>query len=197
MTFKKITLLAAMSLALIGCSNTGGNDVNTVRGEVLSENFVAENIKVKSKGCNSGGEGRNCRVISIESLATAPSNGGTETNRNNALIAACLTAESNAMRLIEGSRVAESTVTSTQVVSTEGSNSEENHTSQLDPIATSNRGNNNETVTTITRTIRRNSSGFMQGWHIKDQAVVGPQEVSCTVVWEQKNENLLRGFRNR
>lgn len=195
---KKVILASVAAAVIAGCSNTGGHDVDSVRDEVLSENFVAENIKVTSKGCNRLGEGRKCRIVSIDSTSTSPSFGGTDNNRQTALRTACAAAKANALTYVQGERVNTSQTVERIAVSSEiGESAEVHSSSEQQANLSSNRENSNNVTLRVTNTIRLNASGFMEGWYISDQSVVGPQEVSCTVTWSQEGQNLLQQFKSQ
>jgi hypothetical protein len=194
---KSKLIIVGVMLALGACSNRPLK-VDTVREEELSTDFVAEGIKVTSKGCGAISQalGRTCSVLSIESTSTAPSNGGTTVNRKNAMDAACATALAN-VRHWMGQRV-DSTRTVERVGnSTEISESKEtqNSSREVGASESSNRENLNNTKIVVTNTVRQTASGFMEGWQPVDQEVVGPQEVSCTVGWSKKNTELMKQSR--
>jgi hypothetical protein len=195
----KSLVLVSVLLALGACSK-GPLKVDTIREEELSTDFVAEGIKVTSKGCGAVSQalGRTCMVLAIESTSTAPSNGGTTVNRKNAMDAACATALAN-VRHWMGQRV-DSTRTVERVGnSTEISESQERQNSSRDIGASesSNRENLNNTKIVVTNIVRQTAGGFMEGWQPVKQDIVGKQEVSCTMGWSTKNTALMkqaRGF---
>jgi len=193
----KLVLISVM-LALGACSNRPLK-VDTVREEELSTDFVAEGVKVSSKGCGAVSKllGRQCVILAIESTSTAPSNGGTTVNRKNAMDAACSYAISN-VRHWMGEQVNSSRSVTRTGNSTEVSQSKEsqNSSKQVGASESSNRENANDTVTEVTNTVRRQSSGFMEGWQPIKQDVIGAQEVSCTMGWSRKNTDLMKQARN-
>ena len=194
---KSKLIIVGVMLALGACNSNGPLKVDSVREEELTD-FVAEGIKVTSKGCGAISQalGRTCSVLSIESTSTAPSNGGTTVNRKNAMDAACATALAN-VRHWMGQRV-DSTRTVERVGnSTEISESKEtqNSSREVGASESSNRENLNNTKIVVTNTVRQTASGFMEGWQPVDQEVVGPQEVSCTVGWSKKNTELMKQSR--
>lgn len=193
----KKLVLASVLLALSACSGSKLK-VDTVSEEELSTDFVAENIKVTSKGCGAVSQafGRECVVLAIESVSTAPSNGGTTVNRKNAMDAACANALAN-VRHWMGQRVESNRVVERVGESTEISESQETQSSQRDEGSkeTSNRENKNNTKIVVTNTVRQQASGFMEGWMPVKQDVVGAQEVSCTMSWSLKNTALMKQAR--
>ena len=195
---KKSLVLISVILALSACGNRPLK-VDTVREEELSTDFVAEGIKVTSKGCGAVSQalGRECVVLAIESVSTSPSNGGTAINRKNAMDAACATALAN-VRHWMGQRVDSNRFVERIAESTEISESKETQSSQRDEGAkeSSNRENLNNTMIRVTNTVRQTASGFMEGWQPIDQDVVGAQEVSCTMGWSLKNTALMKQARS-
>jgi hypothetical protein len=190
----KSKLVMVGVLLSLGACATGPAKVDTVREEELSNDFVAEGIKVTSSGCGTLSKllGRKCEILAIESTSTAPSNGGTTVNRKNAMDAACGYALAN-VRHWMGQRV-DSTRTVTRTgTSTEVSGSKETQNSNRDVGATesSERENLNDTKTVVTNTVRQSATGFMAGWQPVKQDVVGAQEVSCTMGWSRKNSALM------
>ena len=194
---KKSLVLIGFVLALGACSNRPLK-VDTVREEELSTDFVAEGIKVTSKGCGAISQalGRTCSVLAIESTSTAPSNGGTTVNHKNAMDAACGYALAN-VRHWMGQRVDSTRTVQRTGTSTEISESKETQNSSRDIGASesSNRENLNDTKIVVTNTVRQTASGFMEGWQPVKQDVIGAQEVSCTMSWSRKNNSLMKQAR--
>lgn len=192
----KLVVIGVM-LALGACSNRPLK-VDTVREEELSTDFVAEGIKVTSKGCGviSQALGRSCSVLAIESTSTSPSNGGTTVNRKNAMDAACAGALAN-VRHWMGQRVDSTRAVERVGESTEISESQEKQNSNKDVGASqsSNRENLNNTKIVVTNTVRQTAGGFMEGWQPIKQDVIGSQEVSCTMSWSRKNTDLMKQAR--
>lgn len=186
------TILAlAVTAALSACA--GSNQNTMLVDQELSESFVAENIKVVSRGCNRVGEGRRCTVVAIESLATAPSYGGSATNRRNAMDTACAAAMSNAMTFMGQEGATTRTVERSAEGTTQTQGSQSWSGVEGDDSTSSNQRLIEETtVTTVTTTIRQSARRFMVGWAPVKQEVVGPQEVSCTMGWSLKNENIIQ-----
>ena len=193
----KSLIVIAVTLALGACAS-GPPKVDTVREEELSTDFVAEGIKVTSKGCGTVSKllGRKCQILAIESTSVAPSNGGTTNNRKNAMDAACGYALAN-VRHWMGQRVDSSRIVQRTGTSTEISASKESQNSNRDIGATesSDRENLNDTKVVVTNTVRQTASGFMEGWQPINQEVVGKQEVSCTMGWSRKNTDLMKQAR--
>lgn len=191
-------VVIGLSLTLVACAGKPAK-VDTVREEVLSTDFVAEGIKVTSSGCGSVSQliGKNCEIVSIESTSTAPSNGGTTNNRKNAMDAACAYALANVRhwmgQRVDSRRTIERTGISNEV---SGSKESQNSNREVGSVESSDRENTNDTKVVITNIVRQTASGFMEGWQPGNQEVVGAQEVSCTMVWNRRNTNLMKQARN-
>ena len=193
----KSLIMIAVTLTLGACA-TGPAKVDTVREEELSTDFVAEGIKVTSKGCGTVSKlfGRKCEILAIESTSTASSNGGTTNNRKNAMDAACGYALGNVSDWM-GVKINSSRSVSRTGVSTELSGSKESQNSNKDVGASesSDRENLNDTKVEVTRVVKQTSSRYMEGWQPINQEVVGKQEVSCTMGWSRKNTDLMKQAR--
>lgn len=189
-------IVVGVMLALGACSNRPLK-VDTVREEELSTDFVAEGIKVTSSGCGTLSQlvGRTCKVVRIDSTATAPTNGGSNNNRESGMIVACDKALANVSHWM-GQKVESDRTTRRVGQSTEISQSKETQNSSRDVGATesSNRENANDIKTEVTTIVRVNSKKFLTGWYTIDQEVVGKQEVKCTKRWDATNNALLNTF---
>jgi hypothetical protein len=194
----KSKLIMASVLLSLGACATGPAKVDTVREEELSTDFVAEGVKVTSKGCGTVSKllGRQCQILAIESTSTAPSNGGTTVNRKNAMDAACGYALSNVRhwmgQRVDSTRTVERVGTSTEI---SGSKESQNSNRDIGATESSDRENLNDTKTVVTNTVRQSATGFMEGWQPVRQDVVGAQEVSCTMGWSRKSTDLMKQAR--
>ena len=191
-------VMIAVLLALGACSNRPLK-VDTVREEELSTDFVAEGIKVTSSGCSKVSQlfGRSCKILQIDSTATAPTNGGSTNNRETGMIVACDKALANVSHWM-GQRVDSDRTTRRVSQSTEVSASTETQNSDRDVGSTesSNRENANDVKTEVTTVVRVNSKRFMTGWFTVDQEVIGKQEVKCVKRWNATNSALLNQVAN-
>lgn len=190
----KSKLVMVGVLLSLGACSSNPTKIDTVREEELSTDFVAEGIKVTSSGCGAVSKllGRKCQIVAIESTSTAPSNGGTIVNRKNAMDAACGYALANVRhwmgQRVDSSRIVQRTGTSTEI---SGSKESQNSNKDVGASESSERENLNDTKTVVTNTVRQTASGFMGGWQPVKQDVVGKQEVSCTMGWSRKNNDLM------
>ena len=196
---KSKLVVVGVMLALGACSNRPLK-VDTVREEELSTDFVAEGIKVTSSGCGSVSQmlGRTCKVVRIDSTATAPTNGGSNNNRETGMIVACDKALANVSHWM-GQSVTSDRNTRRVSESSEVSASKETQNSSRDVGATesSNRENANDIKTEVTTVVRVNSKKFLTGWFTVEQDVVGKQEVKCVKRWDATNNALLGTFSTR
>ncbi len=187
---KSITL--AVALAIAGCSSTPR--VDTVREETLSTSFAQESIKVKTNCRWWTWDKKQCEIVRVESTGTAASNGGTAVNRSNALLRACDNARANVRHWFR-EEVVSDRITKTIAESVEKSGSTETQNGASGTGASSNRANDNDTKYLITHTIRVQASGHLEGFRVIKQQVVGDQEVSCTIQWDEDNNRNLDKFR--
>lgn len=192
----KSLVVVAVALALSACASKPPK-VDTVREEELSTNFVAEGIKVTSSGCGTMSKmfGRTCKIVRIDSVATAPTNGGSNNNRESGMIVACDKALANVSHWM-GQRVESDRTTRRVGIANEVSQSKETQSNNRDEGASesSNRENVNDVKTEVTTLVRVNSKRFLTGWFTVNQDVVGKQEVKCTKRWDQTNTELLNTF---
>ena len=192
-------VLGAVALALGACSSNP-HKVDTVRNEELSTSFVAEGIKVTSSGCGTLNRmiGRSCKIVRIDSTATAPTNGGTNNNRESGFIVACDKALANVSHWM-GQNVDSERTTRRVGRATELSSSKESQSTvkEEDGKLNSNRENANDINTEVTTIVRVQSRRFLTGWYTSDQDVVGKQEVKCVKRWDAENTELLQTFSSR
>ncbi len=192
----KSLVVVAVALALSACASKPPK-VDTVREEELSTDFVAEGIKVTSSGCGSMSKmfGRTCKIVRIDSVATAPTNGGTNNNRESGMIVACDKALANVSHWM-GQRVESDRTTRRVGIAGEVSASKETQSNRGDEGSgqSSNRENLNDIKTEVTTVVRVNSKRYLTGWYTAQQDVVGKQEVKCTKRWEVTNTELLNTF---
>ena len=192
----KSLIVIGVALALGACASKAPK-VDTVRAEELSTDFVAEGIKVTSSDCGRVSQmmGRTCRIVSIDSVATAPTNGGSNNNRESGLIVACDKALANVSHWM-GQRIESDRTTKRVGVANEISQSKETQNSNRDvgSAENSNRENLNDIKTEVTTVVRVNSKRFLTGWYTAEQEVVGAQEVKCVKRWDITNNALLNSF---
>ena len=188
-----------LGLTLSACASKAPK-VDTLREEELSTDFVTEGIKVTSSGCGRMSRmfGRTCKVERIDSIATAPTNGGSNNNRESGLIVACDKALANVSHWM-GQRIESDRTTRRVGVANEVSQSKETQSSKADEGASesSNRENANDIKTEVTTVVRVNSKRYLAGWFTVNQEVIGKQEVKCVKRWDNKSTELLQTFSSR
>ena len=204
MKFKLLALVTA--LAITGCSTTAVTNSNEqIRNQKLSTSFVGEGIRIETD-CKWYKPWKNdCEIVSIEAVATAPTNGNTNYNKSNAFKVARLHAEGNVAEFIE-TKITSSRVTTTIAKTVEKARDKlnTNHgdhevVEMTDKEArgtnVSVRENSNDTAVQLTTTVRANSSAILKGFRPFKQEVVGAQEVAVTIRWDKDSErtaNLLK-----
>lgn len=197
---KKSLVLIVMALAIAGCNRAP--KVDTVREEVLSKDMVTPEIEVTHRGCGmlSQSVGRTCKIVRIDSTATAISNGGSNWNREDAYKVACMNALSNVSRWMGQNISSEQTVTNVSVNrETSASRENQNNMDRSNNGESSERTNSNDLTREIRNTIRMNSNAYLRGWKdVRDgNSVVGRQEVKCVQRWDAVDEMLLNKFVTR
>lgn len=192
---KKSLIIVAVALAIAGCNRSP--KVDTVRQEVLQKDMVTPEIEVTYSGCSLAAKivGKDCKIVRIDSMATAASNGGTTVLRDSAFKRACDTARVNVADWM-GSRVTSDRVTKTTGTSVERANSNEQQSSdqQAGNREDANRENSNDTKIEVVNTIRVQSQKFLSGWKpVRDgSSVIGDQEVKCTLRWDASDAVFVR-----
>jgi len=191
----KSKLIVLLSFALLAACNRGVK-VDTVRGEELEKSMVSPEIEVTHTGCGSVSKmfGRTCKIVRIDSIATAPSNGGSTVNRDNAFRYACMRALAQVSdwkgQRVERSRVSETTGTSNEVSNSKEQQTSADRNANFDAAV---RENGNDTKWVVTEIIRTNSAHFISAMKpIREGSpVIGNQEVKCIMRWDEKDARLL------
>ena len=193
MKLKLSALVIALSLTACSSMKTsnGTNTSTPIANQKLSTSFVGEKIKLETK-CSWFSFGSNCEVVAIEATGTAPSFGNTTSNMRNALTRAEMKAQAQVARFLNEE------VTSDRVKKTIAKNIEratdkvnsgktdDNAVEMTDKEAgnISLRENNNETVVTLTETVRTSAKSILSGFVKIDEKVIGDQEVAVTIRWD-------------
>ena len=198
---KFATLTAGVMLAtLTACGSiTGTNSKGPISEQKLSTNFVSEQIKIETK-CNWFGFGKECNIVAIEAVGTVPSFGATVNNRKNALTRAEMRAKANVAEFLDN-QISTDRVKTTIAKNIERasdkvrSGQEDGQTVEMTDKEAKNislRENNNETVVTLTETIRSSSSAILRGFRKIDEKVVGNQEVAVTIRWDVESNEMRK-----
>jgi len=193
MKLKLSALVIALSLTACSSMKTsnGTNSSTPIANQKLSTSFVGEKIKLETK-CAWFSFGSDCQVVSIEATGTAPSFGNTTSNMRNAFTRAEMKAQAQVARFLNEE------VTSDRVKKTIAKNIEkatdkvnsgkadDNAVEMTDKEAgnISLRENNNDTVVTLTETVRTSAKSILSGFVKVDEKVIGDQEVAVTIRWD-------------
>jgi hypothetical protein len=193
MKLKLSALVIALSLTACSSMKTsnGTNTSTPIANQKLSTSFVGEKIKLETK-CSWFSFGSNCEVVAIEATGTAPSFGNTTSNMRNALTRAEMKAQAQVARFLNEE------VTSDRVKKTIAKNIEratdkvnsgkaDDSTVEMTDKEAGNislRENNNDTVVTLTETVRTSAKSILSGFVKIDEKVIGEQEVAVTIRWD-------------
>ncbi len=191
---KKSLSIIAIAVVLTACSNTGLKA--PVSEQKLATSFVSEKIKIETK-CDWFGMGNDCKIVAIESVGTAPANGGTTMNRKTALIRAEMNAKSNVAMFLND-QVSTTRVQTTIAKNIEkakdrvNSGKDDGTTVEMTDQEAKNislRENTNDTAIHLTETVRTSASAILRGFRKIDERVIGDQEVAVTVRWDLQSNN--------
>ena len=199
--------LATITIAIVltGCASTKSEGEGPVKTQKLSTSFASERIKIETSCTWRMFRPNDCEVVAIESTATATSFGNTANNRKTALTVAEMRANSHVAEFISKD-ISTTRVTNTIAKNLEkasdkvkSSNSDGSAVEMTDKEAAtvSLRENNNQTVHTLTETIRTNSQAILKGFVKINEEVVGNQEVSVTIRWDKDNERAAEMLRKK
>jgi hypothetical protein len=217
MKFKVAAL--TLALALAGCSSTKPSyevepgPITAINAQKLATSFKRQGIKLEwSCWWGTGFSDATCvksDIKAIEVTAYANSYGNSEVMRERAFVAAEMQAKAKLIHFInEG-------VSSTNVMQTVTKNVEKakdqiaNKIKSDDVVSLSDdeikganiavRENSNETVRTLTESIRNNAEGKIRGAYIKDADIVDRQTVMVTIRWDKDSQeaalNLRKNFK--
>ena len=186
---RTLTVLAVATL-MTACSSIKPS--NPISEQKLSTNFVSEKIKIETK-CNYFGMGSECNIVAIEATGTAPSYGNTVTNRKTALIRAEMNAKAQVSEFLNN-EITTSRVNTTIAKNIEkatdkvgSGNANDGETVEMTDTEAKNvslRENTNNTVSTLTETIKSSSQAVLRGFRKIEEKVVGNQEVAVTIRWD-------------
>lgn len=186
---KRLLAILAVALVVTACSSTKSND--PIASQKLSTSFVSENIKIETK-CDWFGMGKDCQLIAIEATGTAPSFGATVNNRKNALIRAEMRAKANVSEFLDNqvstnrvqTTIAKNIEKATDKVNSGKADGQPVEMTDQEAKNISLRENTNDTVVTLTETIRTSSQAILRGFRKVNERVVGDQEVAVTIRWD-------------
>lgn len=214
--------LSLVALALVtGCSSTkmssglDGGQITPINAQKLETSFKRKGIKlewecaygsglfgVTDAACVKGD------IKAIEVTAVATSNGNSENNRETAFKVAEMNAKAKLRKFIQ-SDVYSSDVSTTLSKNVEKANDRiKSRIKSDDQVAMSDdeaakdtnfavRENTNETVRTVTETVRVQAQGILRGVHTVDERVVDRQTVQVTIRWDKDSEAASQFLRKR
>jgi hypothetical protein len=189
--------------------------ITPIHSQKLTSNFKRKGIKLEFDcAFGTGAFGMTDAMCSktdikaIEVTAYAPSYGNSENNRENAFRVAEMRAKAKLRHFIQED------VSSTQTKQVIAKNIEKandrikqrinanEEVSMTDDEATKEtnwavRENTNDTVQTLTETVRVNAAGIMRGVRAVDERIVDRQTVQVTIRWDKDSERASQFFRNQ
>lgn len=197
----KRTLIAlAITFGIVGCSTTSQPDTSKkqISEQHLVSTFKRNGVKIEwSCAWGTGFSETTCvrgHVTAIEATGYAPSYGASEANRETAFTVAHDVALDKLIRFIKQD-ISSSRVTNTLTKNIEKANDNikrslktdgpvEADDSAEDNIGT--RTNINESVRSVTESIRSNASGIVHGARTVDELIVDSRTVAVTVRWSKE-----------
>jgi hypothetical protein len=216
---KRVLLATAVTLLLSACGSTklskaeDPGSMTPIHSQKLTSNFTRKGIKLEFDcSFGTGMFGMTDAVCSktdikaIEVTAYAPSYGNSENNREQAFRVAEMQAKAKLRRFINED------VSSSQTKTVIAKNIEKandrikqrinanEEVSMTDDEATREtnwavRENTNDTVQTLTETVRVNAQGILRGVRAIDEKIVDRQTVQVTIRWDKDSERASEYFR--
>lgn len=214
---KRVLLVTAVALTLSACGSVNLNkaenpgSMTPIHSQKLSSNFTRKGIKLEfdcgtfsslTSGC------KKAEPTAIEVTAYAPSYGNSENNRENAFRVAEMRAKAKLRHFINED-VSSSQVKTVIAKNIEKANdrikqriSANEEVNMTDDEATKEtnwavRENTNDTVQTLTETVRVNAAGILRGVRSIDEKIVDRQTVQVTIRWDKDSERASDFFRNK
>ena len=199
--------IAAITIAIVlsGCASTKNEGEGPVKTQKLSTSFAGEKIKIETNCTWYKPWKSDCEIVSIESTATATSFGNTANNRKTALTVAEMRANSQVAEFISKdistnrvtNTIAKNLEKASDKVKSGNNDGKTVEMSDKEAATISLRENNNETVHTLTETIRTSSQAILKGFVKINEEVVGNQEVSVTIRWDKDSERAAEVLRKK
>ena len=219
---KRLLFVSAVALILTACGSTKTSTQATDPGSItpigsqkLSTSFARRGIKMEWECARGTGMfGITDAVCSrgdikaIEITDYAASFGNSEANREQAFRVAEMKAKARLRHFINED-INSSQVKTTLSRNVEKANdrvkqriasSEEVALSDEDPGRETNwavRENTNNTVQSVTETVRANAAGILRGLYVKESNIVDRQTVQVTLRWDRDSDRASEYFRNR
>lgn len=212
MKLRLSVLFVAMLAA--GCSSTKTNvdpgNITAINNQALTTNFTRQGVKLEWE-CKwgTGITDATCvkgNIKAIEVTAYAPSFGNSDALREQAFLAAETNAKSKMIRFMQeglSTSIVINTITKNiekandnikqQIKGDAAMTDEEALNEPGANIAT--RINSNETIRTLTESIRTNAEGKLRGAYVRDAKVVDKQTVQVTIRWDQDSSRAVQQLR--
>lgn len=212
----KLTALV-LALALVGCSSTKqasieSGQITAINAQKLTTNFKRKGVKLEWEcAWGTGAFGMTNAMCSkgdikaIEVTSYATSNGNSENNRETAFKVAEMKAKAKLRHFIHED-VYSSTVQNTMSKNVEKANDRiKNRIKSDEDVAMSDedaskdtnfaiRENSNDTVRTVTESIRTQAQGILRGIQVADESIVDRQTVAVTIRWDKDSEKSANYF---
>ena len=213
----KLTALV-LALALAGCSSTKqaasieGGQITAINAQKLTTNFKRKGVKLEWEcAWGTGAFGLTDAMCSkgdikaIEVTAYATSNGNSENNRETAFKVAEMKAKAKLRHFIHED-VYSSSVVNVMAKNVEKANDRiKNRIKSDEDVAMSDedaskdtnfaiRENSNDTVRTVTESIRTQAQGILKGIQVADESIVDRQTVAVTIRWDKDSEKSANYF---
>ncbi len=210
----KLSILV-IALALSACSTTKqspsieAGQITAINAQKLTTNFKRKGIKLEWEcAWGTGMFESTCvkgDIKAMEVTAYATSNGNSENNRETAFKVAEMKAKAKLRHFIS-EEVYSSNVVNVMAKNVEKANDriknriktdEEVSMSDEDVVKDTNfaiRENSNDTVRTVTESIRTQASGILKGIQITDESIVDRQTVAVTIRWDKSSESSANYF---
>lgn len=213
----KLTAIV-LALTLVACSSTKqaasieGGQITAINAQKLTTNFKRKGVKLEWEcAWGTGAFGLTDAMCvkgdikAIEVTAYATSNGNSENNRETAFKVAEMKAKAKLRHFIHED-VYSSTVQNTMSKNVEKANDRiKNRIKSDEDVAMSDedaskdtnfaiRENSNDTVRTVTESIRTQAQGILKGIQVADESIVDRQTVAVTIRWDKDSETTANYF---
>lgn len=200
-----MTVLAGCAGSKVNNSGIDSSSVSAINAQKLTTNFRRQGIKIEWEcAWGTGALGMTDAMCSkgdlksIEVTSYATSNGNSEANRETAFKVAEMQAKAKLRQFIQED-ISTTSVVNTVVKNVEKANDRIKSRITSDDVPMSDdeaskepnyaiRENTNDTVRTLTESIRKQSSGILKGVKVIDEKVVDRQTVGVTIRWDQDSD---------
>lgn len=210
--------MLVLALTLAACSSTKqsasveSGQITAINAQKLTTNFKRKGVKLEWEcAWGTGAFGLTDSMCSkgdikaIEVTAYATSNGNSENNRETAFKVAEMKAKAKLRHFIHED-VYSSSVVNVMAKNVEKANDRiKNRIKSDEDVAMSDedaskdtnfaiRENSNDTVRTVTESIRTQAQGILKGIQVADESIVDRQTVAVTIRWDKDSEKSANYF---